>query len=160
MTLRFLAAATAVLAVLAAGTACGPSPEPEAAPATGLEDWVADTLPPSAEDGFSAAGTTGPGVGRPASTTLDVTPGWYAITLACAPQEPGPGSGSGTPSARLVLEGEHGVYGEGDCPASPVTTTLRIGASADAQQETVTVRVEADAEELFWGLSGSPTAAP
>lgn len=158
MSIRFLAAATATLAALVAGTACGSSPEPEEAPATDLEGWVADTLPPSAEGGFSAAGTTGPGGGRPASTTLDVEPGWYAITLACAPQEPG--SGSSAPAPRLTLEGERGTYGEGDCPASPVTTTIEIGASAGAPPETMTVQVDADAEQFFWGVSGSPTTAP
>lgn len=143
---------------LLAGTACAPSPGQEAALLSDLDRWISETIPAPAEGGFSISGNTSPDGGRSTGTTSDVEPGWYAITTACALA--GPGAGLGNNSARLTLSGAHGTYGERDCPVSPMTTTTYLGASGDAPPETVVVRVEAATEELFWGVSASPTTAP
>lgn len=158
MTIRMPSAVALATAVLFAGTACASSPGQEAALLTNLDHWIADTLPPPAEDGFSIAGNTGSDGGTSTGTTSDVEPGWYAITMACTLT--GSAAGSQAHAAQLTLSGEHGVYGEGDCSASPVTTTTYLGASTDSPPETIAVKIEAGAGELFWGVSASPTTAP
>lgn len=157
MTIRTSAALSAAAALLVV-TACGPSPQSPSTPAGDLETWAADTLPDVAEGGFSLAGRTGTDGRRATASTSEVEPGWYAVTMACAPADPG--AGAEHSSGRISLSGEHGPYGEGDCAGSPVTTTMRLGASEDATPETVTVAAEAESHELLWGVSASPTTAP
>lgn len=154
MRIRTAAVVTSTAAVLLAATACASSPQPDDVPAGDLESWVSDTLPAPTDDGFSVAGTTSSDGGSSTSTVSDVPPGWYAVTLACAP------TGSGAGLARMSLSGAHGTYGGGDCAASPVTTTVRFGDPADARPESITVTGEADDGEVFWGASASPTTAP
>ncbi|MFE7631756.1 hypothetical protein [Kocuria sp. NPDC057446] len=154
MTIRMVAVVASTAAVLLAGTACAPSPQPDDVPVRDLESWVSETLPAPTDDGFSVAGTTSSDGGSATSTVSDVPPGWYAVTLACAP------TGSGAGPARMTLSGAHGTYGGGDCAVSPVTTTVRFGDSADARPESITVTGEADDGEVFWGASVSPTTAP
>lgn len=154
MRIRPVAVVSATAAVLLAGTACGGAVEDDAAPAADLESWASDVLPAPSEDGFSGAGITGPDGGASTVAVADVTPGWYAITFACAPV------GSAAGSARVLISGENGDYGDGDCSTSPVTTTIYFGASADAPPESITVTGEADGGEFYWGASFSPTTAP
>ncbi len=151
-------AALAAAAVLLMVTACGTSPESSSDPADGLETWAADTLPAVAEGGFSIAGSTGTDGSRATGSTTNVEPGWYAVTMACAPADPG--ADVDRSSRRISLSGEHGSYGEGDCAGSPVTTTVQLGAPDDTTPETVTVAAEAEGYEAFWGVSASPTTAP
>jgi hypothetical protein len=158
MTIRMPGAVAVTTAVLVAGTACASSPGQEAALPTDLDPWIADTLPAPAEGGFSIAGNTSSDDGGSTGTTPDVEPGWYAVTMACTLT--GSEAGSQAHAPQLTLSGEHGVYGEGDCPASPVTTTTYLGASAESPPEMIAVKVEADAGEHFWGVSASPTTAP
>lgn len=150
--------AMAAAVVMLIGTACGTAPAPESAPAEGLGSWAADNVPPPAEGGFSMAGVTGPDGDRSSASISDVEPGWYAVTMACEATEPG--EAPVDPSARIVLSGERGTYGEGDCVPSPVTTTTRLGASDEASPEAITVEAEADGHEFYWGVSASPTTAP
>lgn len=151
-------AALAAAAVLLMVTACGPSTESSSAPPVDLETWAADTLPAVAEGGFSIAGSTGSDGSRATGSTTNVEPGWYAVTMACAPADPG--ADADQSSGRISLSGEDGSYGEGDCAGSPVTTTLRFGSSDDATPETITVAAEAEGYEAFWGVSAAPTTAP
>jgi hypothetical protein len=151
-------AALAAAAVLLMITACGPSTESSSAPSVDLETWAANILPAVAEGGFSIAGSTGTDGSRATGSTTDVEPGWYAVTMACAPADPG--ADADLSSGRISLIGEHGSYGEGDCAGSPVTTTVQLGAPDDATPETVTVAAEAEGYEAFWGVSAAPTTAP
>ncbi|TDL38571.1 hypothetical protein [Kocuria rosea] len=157
MTSRTSAALTAT-AVLLMVTACGPSPGSSSVPSVDLGTWAADILPAVAEGGFSIAGSTGTDGSRATGSTTDVEPGWYAVTMACAPADPGADADGS--SGRISLRGEHGSYGEGDCAGSPVTTTVQLGSSDDSTPETITVAAEAEGYEAFWGVSAAPTTAP
>ena len=88
----------------------------------------------------------------------DVEPGWYAITMACEPTESE--TAVEDPSAHIVLSGESGNYGGGDCPHPPVTTTTYVGIPEEPTPETFSVEVLPDGQELYWGVSASPTTAP
>jgi hypothetical protein len=158
MRIRRLAVVAATTAVVLAGVSCGVSSEQGATPGNDLDGWVADTLPPPAEGGFSVAGRTSPDGGRSTGTASEVEPGWYALTVSCAPT--GVGADSNARSMRVTLSGDHGTYGGGDCSSSPVTTTTYLGDSAEAGPDTITVSGEADAGEFFWGASASPAIAP
>lgn len=154
MRIRPVAVVSATAAALLAGTACGGAAGGDAVPAAGLESWASDVLPAPSEDGFSGAGITGSEGGASTVAVADVPPGWYSITSACAPV------GSATGSARVLISGENGDYGDGDCSTSPVTTTIYFGASADAPPESITLTGEADGGDFYWGASVSPTTAP
>lgn len=158
MTSREFTAITATAVLLLAGAACAPSPEPDSAPAGGLDDWEDANVPRPAEGGFSMAGVTGPEGDRSGGSTSGVEPGWYAVTTVC--EATGPGAATGSRSASIVISGEGGVHGEGDCGSGPVTTTVRFGASDGASPETIAVEAEAEGHEFYWGVSASPTTAP
>ena len=158
MTSRTFTVATATTAMALAITACGSSPEPESPPEPDLTSWTADTLPVPAEGGFAMTNIATPDGAHANDSIPDVEPGWYAITMACEP------TGSETavedPSAHIVLSGESGNYGGGDCPRFPVTTTTYVGMPDEPAPETFSVEVLPDGQELYWGVSASPTTAP
>ena len=158
MTSRTFTVATATTAMALAITACGSSPNSESPPEPDLTSWTADTLPVPAEGGFSMTNIATPDGAHANDSTPDVEPGWYAITMACEP------TGSETavedPSAHIVLSGESGNYGGGSCPRPPITTTTYIGIPEEPTPETFSVKVLPDGQELYWGVSASPTTAP
>jgi hypothetical protein len=155
--LRFTAV-TATTAMALAVTACGSSPKPESRPAPDLTSWAADTLPAPAEGGFSMANIAAPDGTHTSDSTPDVEPGWYAITMACELTESK--AADKDRSAHIVLSGESGTYGGGDCPRSPITTTTYVGIPDEPTPETFNVKVLADSQELYWGVSASPATAP
>ncbi|MEX5270389.1 hypothetical protein [Kocuria sabuli] len=158
MTSRTFSAATATTAMALAVTACGSASDPQPVPTPDLTSWAADNVPVPAEGGFSMADIAAPDGARAGDSTPDVEPGWYAITVACEPTESE--AAAEDRSAHIVFSGESGVYGGGSCPRPPITTTTYFGVPDDATPETFSVKVLADGQELYWGLSASPTTAP
>lgn len=59
-----------------------------------------------------------------------------------------------------MFSGESGTYGGGDCSASPITTTMYFGIPDEPAPETFSVEVLTDGQEVYWGLSASPTTSP
>ncbi|MGX5357912.1 hypothetical protein [Kocuria sp. KH4] len=153
MTRRPFPLATATIATALAITACGSMFPPQ-----DLTGWAADKVPVPAEGGFSMANITDPRGGHSSYTANDIQPGWYAVTMACAPTDTG--AAPEDRSTKIVLKGENGPYGGGDCAATPITTTVYIGVPDEPAPETISVEVMAVGHEYFWGLSASPTTAP
>ena len=158
MTSRTFTVVTATTAMALAVTACGSSPEPESPPARDLTSWTDSTLPVPAEGGFSMSNVAAPDGTHSSGSTPDVEPGWYAITMACELTESE--SAFEDRSAHIVLSGESGNYGGGDCQRFPVTTSTYVGIPDEPAPETFSVEVLADGQELYWGVSASPTTAP
>ena len=158
MTGRTFTAVTATTAMALAVTACGSSPKPESPPAPDLTSWAADNLPVPAEGGFSMANIAAADGAHASDSTPDVEPGWYAITMACELTESE--TAVEDRSAHIVLSGESGTYGGGSCPLPPITTTTYFGLPDQSTPETFSVKVLADGQELYWGVSASPTTAP
>lgn len=146
----FIAAASFTVTALAVN-ACGSPAEPESAPTLDLTSWAADNVPVPAKGGFSMANITDPRGGHSSDSADDVEPGWYAVTMACAPADS---------SAKIALKGENGPYGGGDCAATPITTTVYFGVPDEPAPETISVEVMAVGHEYYWGVSASPTTAP
>lgn len=158
MTSRTFTAAAAITAMALAVTACGSSSEPESAPAPDLASWSADNVPVPEEGGFSMANLATPDGAHASDSTLDVEAGWYAVTVACEPTESE--TAPGDRSAKIVFSGESGNYGGGDCSAFPITTTMYFGIPDAPAPETFSVKVLTDGQEVYWGLSASPTTSP
>lgn len=104
------------------------------------------------------ADITAPDGAGASGSTPDVEPGWYAVTVACEPTESE--TAPEDRSATIVFIGESGAFGGGDCPPSPITTTINFGIPDEPAPETFSVEVLPDGQELYWGLSASPTTAP
>lgn len=158
MTSRTFTAVTATTAMALAVTACGSSQKPESPLAPDLTSWAADNLPIPAEGGFSMANIAAADGAHASDSTPDVEPGWYAITMACELTESE--TAVEDRSAHIVLSGESGTYGGGSCPRPPITTTTYFGIPDEPTPETFSVKVLADGQELYWGVSASPTTAP
>lgn len=92
---------------------------------------------------------------RTSDPTPDVERGCCAITMAC--ELTGSEAADKDRSAHIVLSGESGTYGGGDCPCSPITY---FGTPDGPTPETFNAEVLADGQELYRGLSASPATAP
>lgn len=158
MTSRTFTAAIATTAMALAVTACGSSSEPGSPPAPDLTSWTADNLPVPDEGGFSMADIASPDGAHAGDSTPDVEAGWYAVTLACGPT--GLRTALDDRSPKMMFSGDSGPYGGGDCPPSPVTTTMYFGIPDERTPETISVEVRPDGQEVYWGLSASPTTSP
>lgn len=158
MTRRPFPLATTATVTALAITSCGSPAGPGAAPPLDLTSWAADYLPVPAEGGFSMANITDPRGGHSIDSADDVEPGWYAVTMTCAPTDTGAVPEDSSP--KIALKGENGAYGGGDCSASPITTTVYVGIPDEPAPETISVEVMADGREYYWGVSASPTSAP
>ncbi len=157
MTSRTFTDAAVIAALALAVTACA-SQEPASPPAPDLTDWAADHVPAPEEGGFSMADIATPGGAHASDSTPDVEAGWYAVTVACEPTESE--TAPKDRSATIVLSGESGTYGGGNCSASPITTTMYFGIPDEPAPETFSVKVLTDGQEVYWGLSASPTSSP
>lgn len=158
MTSRTFSFVTATTAMALAVTACGSSPESETPPAPDLTSWAADNVPVPDEGGFSMTGIATPDGAHAGDSTPDVEAGWYAVTVACEPT--GLRTALEDRSPQMMFSGDSGTYGGGDCSASPITTTMYFGIPDEPAPETFSAKVLTDGQEVYWGLSASPTTAP
>mgnify|MGYP004479544017 CR=1 FL=1 len=158
MTSRTFTAAAVITAMALAVTACGSTSEPASPPAPDLTSWAADNVPDPEEGGFTMANIATPDGTHASDSTPDVEAGWYAVTVACELTESE--TALEDRSAKIVFSGESGNYGGGDCSASPITTTIYFGIPDEPAPETLSVKVLPEGQEVYWGLSASPTTAP